>query len=82
MKTIMKLEELTTIEQLSQFLVGTQAVIFKLNTDKKRKGSNQNGTYLLKRIFAIFVMLLGYAALTQPTKHGHRHYFVGRISAA
>ena len=28
MKTIMNLEELTTIEQLSQFPEGTQAVIF------------------------------------------------------
>lgn len=33
----MKLEELTTIEQLSQFLDGTQAVIFKLDTDKKKR---------------------------------------------
>ena len=28
----MKLEELTTMEQLPQFLDGTQAVIFKINT--------------------------------------------------
>jgi len=32
MKMIMKLEELTTMEQLSQFLDGNQAVIFKINT--------------------------------------------------
>jgi len=31
LKTIMKLEELTTIEQLSQFLDDTQAVILKVN---------------------------------------------------
>ena len=37
MKTIMKLEELKTIEQLSQFLDGTQAVIFKLDTVKKKR---------------------------------------------
>ena len=37
MKTIMKLEELKTIEQLSQFLDGTQAVIFKLDTIKKKR---------------------------------------------
>jgi len=37
MKTIMKLEELTTIEQLSQFLEGTQAVIFKVNTLKEER---------------------------------------------
>jgi len=33
----MKLEELKTIEQLSQFLDGTQAVIFKLDTVKKKR---------------------------------------------
>ena len=33
----MKLEELTTIEQLSHFLDGTQAVIFKLNTIKSER---------------------------------------------
>lgn len=33
----MKLEELTTIEQLSQFLNGTQAVIFALNTVKTER---------------------------------------------
>ena len=33
----MKLEELKTIEQLSQFLDGTQAVIFKLDTIKKKR---------------------------------------------
>ena len=37
MKTIMKLEELTTIEQLSRFLEGTQAVIFKVNTLKEER---------------------------------------------
>jgi len=37
MKTIMKLNELTTIEQLSQFLDGTQTVIFKLNTIKAER---------------------------------------------
>jgi len=37
MKTIMKLEELTTIEQLSQFLDGTQAVIFKISTGKEER---------------------------------------------
>ena len=35
MKTIMKLEELTTVDQLSQFLDGTQAVIFKISTSKE-----------------------------------------------
>lgn len=34
MKTIMKLEELKTIEQLIQFLDGTQAVVFTLNSSK------------------------------------------------
>lgn len=33
----MKLEELTTIAQLSQFLEGTQAVIFKINTLKEER---------------------------------------------
>jgi len=33
----MKLEELTTIEQLSQFLDGTQAVIFKISTAKEER---------------------------------------------
>ncbi|MDH3327593.1 MAG: integrase [Gammaproteobacteria bacterium] len=33
----MKLEELTTIEQLSQFMDGTQAVIFKLTTSKTER---------------------------------------------
>jgi len=33
----MKLEELTTIEQLSQFLDGTQSVIFKLDSVKKKR---------------------------------------------
>jgi len=33
----MKLEELTTIDQLSQFLDGTQSVIFKLDTIKKKR---------------------------------------------
>ncbi|RUM94884.1 MAG: hypothetical protein DSZ28_00885 [Thiothrix sp.] len=37
MKTIIKLEELTTIEQLSPFLDGTQAVIFKINTLKEER---------------------------------------------
>ncbi len=34
-KTIMKLKELMTIEQLEQFLNGTQAVIFEINLVKK-----------------------------------------------
>jgi hypothetical protein len=34
MKTIMKLKELKTIEQLTQFLDGTQAVVFSLNSSK------------------------------------------------
>ena len=33
----MKLEELKTIEQLSQFLDGTQVVIFKITTIKKER---------------------------------------------
>ena len=33
----MKLDDLNTIEQLSQFLDGTQAVIFKLDTAKKKR---------------------------------------------
>ncbi len=33
----MKLEELTTIEQLSQFLNGTQAVIFTISTVKSER---------------------------------------------
>ena len=35
MRTIMKLEELTSIDRLSQFLDGTKSVIFKLDTVKK-----------------------------------------------
>ncbi len=35
MKTIMKLEELKTTQQLIDFLSGTQAVIFKINTIKE-----------------------------------------------
>ena len=34
MKTIMKLEDLETIEQLSEFLSGTQAVAFSIILDK------------------------------------------------
>jgi len=37
MKTIMKLNELTTLDQLAQFLDGTQAVILTLNTVKKER---------------------------------------------
>ena len=37
MKMIMKLEDLKTIEQLEQFLNGTQAVIFELNLVKKER---------------------------------------------
>ena len=36
--------------------------------------------HLLKRIFAIFVTLLGYATLTQPTNREYWLYPVGRIS--
>lgn len=36
----MKLEELTTIEQLSRFQDATQAVIFKGNTFKEEQGKN------------------------------------------
>ena len=36
----------------------------------------------LKRIFAIFVTLLGYATLTQPAKRECWLYPVGRISVA
>jgi hypothetical protein len=34
MKTIMKLEDLTTIDQLTDFLSGTQAVAFSVLSDK------------------------------------------------
>ena len=34
MKTIMKLEDLKTIDQLSEFLSGTQAVAFSIILDK------------------------------------------------
>jgi hypothetical protein len=34
MKTIMKLEDLTTVEQLKDFLSGTQAVVFSVVSDK------------------------------------------------
>jgi len=34
MKTIMKLEDLTTIDQLTEFLSGTQAVAFLVSSDK------------------------------------------------
>jgi len=37
MKTIMKLEELTTIHQLSQFFDGTQLVIFEISSAKKER---------------------------------------------
>jgi len=37
MKTIMKLEELKTVEQLIQFLDGTQSVIFKIDTKKEER---------------------------------------------
>jgi hypothetical protein len=36
MKTIMSLEQLTTIAAVEQFLAGTQAVAFRLLTSKKR----------------------------------------------
>ena len=34
MKTIMKLEDLTTVDQLAEFLSGTQAVVFSVISDK------------------------------------------------
>ncbi|MFT6306564.1 MAG: hypothetical protein ACJA0Z_001729 [Halioglobus sp.] len=37
MQTIMKLEELKTIEQLAEFLYGTQAVIFEMSLVKKER---------------------------------------------
>ena len=37
MRTIMKLEELSTIEQTSQFLDRTQAVIFRLDIVKRKR---------------------------------------------
>jgi len=37
MKAIMKLEELTTTEQLEQFLNGTQAVLFEISSVKKER---------------------------------------------
>jgi len=37
MKTIMKLEDLKTIDQLSKFLSGTQAVAFSIILDKKEQ---------------------------------------------
>ena len=37
MKTIMKLDELKTIEQLAQFLNGAEAVIFELSRVKKER---------------------------------------------
>jgi hypothetical protein len=37
MKMIMKLEELKTLEQLSQFIDGTQAVLFEINLIKKER---------------------------------------------
>lgn len=37
MQTIMRLEELETIEQLEQFLNGTQAVIFEISLFKKER---------------------------------------------
>ena len=38
--------------------------------------------HLLKRIITIFVTLLGYATLTQPTNREYCLYPVGRISVA
>ena len=37
MKAIMKLEELTTVEHLSHFLQGTQAVAFSVSSDKDKR---------------------------------------------
>jgi hypothetical protein len=37
MKAIMKLEELTTIEQLEPFLNGPQAVLFEISSVKKER---------------------------------------------
>jgi hypothetical protein len=34
MKTIMKLEDITTVDQLTDFLTGTQAVAFSVVSDK------------------------------------------------
>ena len=34
MKTMMKLEDLTTIDQLTEFLSGTQTVVFSVISDK------------------------------------------------
>ncbi len=37
MKAIMKTEELTTIEHLSNFLEGTKAVAFTISSDKDKR---------------------------------------------
>ena len=37
MRTIMKLEELKTIKQLSEFVDGTQKVIFQIKSNKSEK---------------------------------------------
>ena len=37
MKTIMSLEQLTTLDAIKQFLEGTQAVAFKVATDKPER---------------------------------------------
>jgi len=37
MKAIMKLEALTTVEQLPHFLQGTQAVAFSVSSDKDKR---------------------------------------------
>jgi len=47
MKTIMKLKELKSIEQLSQFLDGTQSVIFRLDTVKKNVTSGSSMSWFV-----------------------------------
>ena len=37
MKTIMSLEQLTTLEAINQFLEGTQSVAFNVATDKRER---------------------------------------------
>jgi hypothetical protein len=42
MKTIMKLEDLTTIDQLEDFLSGTQAVAFSVTRTPATAGLREN----------------------------------------
>lgn len=55
----MKLEELTTIDQLSQLLNGTQAAVFKINTVK----AESKNAYVVRKVLGTTIDKDGQADL-------------------